>query len=90
MTNCSKCEKPNQNLLVYRFHVARSHCYIFEFGHVWTAGFQRNGKVTVKGGEDTNCRQTDDYTKKCDSYQAANIKRKKYPKNMKILCMKKK
>lgn len=31
----------------------------------------------MKGGEDTNCRQRDDYMKKCDSYQAANIKRKK-------------
>lgn len=36
-------------------------------------------KGTALGGEDTNCRQADDYMKKCDSYQAANRKRK-FPK----------
>lgn len=46
---------------------------------VWTAGFQR--KVTMKGtalvGEDINCRQANECMKKCDSYQAANRKKKK-------------
>lgn len=53
------------------------------FGHVWAAGFQRKGKVTMKGRalgrENTKCRQADDDMRKFDPYQAANRKRK-FPK----------